>query len=207
MITLDIDHIGPHELLSDRARRDRRTLLLVSVIGIVVSLLNKYPTEIAALGMELEKADRAVFLWGLLLSVIFFFTTFASRLWVDINNVIVKFDEMKEINPFYADSVFDGYVNSLRNVRIRLVTLIRAEFHNMKVPLTHENPESVVDQSETFNPYDEARQLERLESDLKQVWVTRARRSFVTPIFVLDVWFPFGVGVIALLLLIGKIAG
>ena len=205
MITLDIDHISPHQLISDRTRRDRRTLLLVSVIGIMVSLLNRYPTTIAALGMSLEEADRTIFLWSLLLSVLFFFSTFIARLSADIRNVIVKFDEVKEINPFYADSVFDGYINSLKDVRILLTTLLRAEYHNMKIPLKHERPEMILEKSRNYNPYDEAAQLERLEKDLKIVWVGRARRSFLTPVFILDVWFPVVVSVISTFLLVSRI--
>ena len=62
--------------LSQETRKERRSLLAVSALGLIIVKAGLVPTRIAALGIEFSQADRTTLLWSLALITIYFLVAF-----------------------------------------------------------------------------------------------------------------------------------
>ena len=64
------------DFLSPITRQERKALLAVSALGILISYTGLIPTRISALGVDFEKTDRRALLAMLALTIVYFLLTF-----------------------------------------------------------------------------------------------------------------------------------
>jgi hypothetical protein len=62
--------------LSQETRKERRSLLAVSAIGLIIAKAGLVPTRIAALGIEFSQTDRTTLLRSLALITVYFLVAF-----------------------------------------------------------------------------------------------------------------------------------
>ena len=74
-----------HDPLGEVTRKERKTLLATSMIGIVVEKTGLVPSKISAIGIEFAKSDQNTIL-SLLSLVVFYFL----RLYIDLWGNLLK---------------------------------------------------------------------------------------------------------------------
>ena len=71
-----LEEILKADPLSELSRKERKTLLLVSMIAIAISKAGLAPTKIVGFGIELSNIDRRAILWLIFLTVLYFWVAF-----------------------------------------------------------------------------------------------------------------------------------
>lgn len=78
------EYIQLRDPLSEVARKERRNLLIISAIGIVVVKTGLIPTKISALGIEFSQTDRHSLLFTIAAVVIYCLIAFSIYSWSDL---------------------------------------------------------------------------------------------------------------------------
>jgi len=77
------DDVLVRELLREETRKQRRSLLAASALGIAVALTGLFPTRITALGVEFDAAEIALFPTLIAIVVGYFLVAFFLYAWND----------------------------------------------------------------------------------------------------------------------------
>ena len=111
----EIDYSDPaswHVLLTDplsqQTRKERRSFLGISLVGIVVGVTRLIPQEITALGIRLSTSDSLVFIGTLMMVTVYFFFVF-------LINSFTEFINRRRLYSAY-ESKLDGFQNSLEKL-------------------------------------------------------------------------------------------
>lgn len=76
MATDEFSEVRLKDPLSDVTRKERRSLLVASVIGITIVKAGLIPSKISALGIEFVQTDKRLLLIGLGVVILYFLTAF-----------------------------------------------------------------------------------------------------------------------------------
>jgi hypothetical protein len=180
--------------LSDVTRKERKFLVLFSGLSIAIVLTGLLPTKISALGVDFTEANQTAILLILIAVIVYYLFSFGSTLYYDYKNW------QRNINNEVADSVFNklrDHSVSQRNLKSTIVNLIEGRQVEVEEKLLHgvlnvsENKKIVVDETYLKHLIKVAQKNVRQESLLRKL---------------LDIYFPFFIGCIAVLLLLSQIA-
>lgn len=75
---VDLDEILKVDPFGELSRKERKMLLLMSVIAIAVSKAGLVPTKIVGFGIEFSQIDSPAILWLLVAAVLYFLVTFLA---------------------------------------------------------------------------------------------------------------------------------
>ncbi len=91
---MKIEELFKSDPLSEVTRKDRRVLLAISVIGIVIVRANIIPTKLTAFGIEFGKTDQNFLLFAILLITSYFLFAFAIYAFSDFLEFQIDFSKL-----------------------------------------------------------------------------------------------------------------
>lgn len=90
----DLDKILKADPFGQLSRKERKLLLLMSVIAIAVSKAGLVPTKIVGFGIEFSNIDRSAILWLLVVGVLYSLITFLAYALSDFFSWQVRYNEV-----------------------------------------------------------------------------------------------------------------
>jgi len=117
----EVEELFKSDPLREVTRKDRRALLRISVIGIVIVKANIMPTKLTAFGIEFGKTDQNFLLLAIFLITLYFLFAFAIYAFSDLMEFQIDVKRLFKERKTLKNFVKDPYVKEEEEVARRYI--------------------------------------------------------------------------------------